>query len=327
MMLEGRNTPLAEQLDLHPLITQYDGILFSSAASVLGNDLISRCILRLYTSFDRLTRGQNVYSNHMNLHILRGSACNAFVIPLAGRCQIFLTIGLIAAVLHATRLSVSNSSLPTFAHRDHLDTNIPETYSLASAAAMRALDMTTEAFDNCDLSRDNLALSMAQAILTFILYHEFIHISLGHVAYNWIKRSNTGFLEFGNRGLSREECKIRTSFEVEADSMAGALGCGSIFAKESPFEDVEMTLEQKLECWAYGVALMYHILWKLMSHKRTANQLIQDAVTFEDMDIHPDPIKRRGNVQSTVRFTFDPNTTQGKADNNLKGLCTSDRCF
>jgi hypothetical protein len=256
----------------------------------------------------------------MDLHILRGKECNAFVMPLGGRCRIFITLGLVAAVLQASRLSVSLSELPALASSKHINQTIPEEFSSANAAAMQALGIN-EMATGFHQSRDHLALAISQAILDFILHHEFMHISMGHVAYHWKIHSDSGFLEFGNRNLSKEECKIRTSFEVAADAMAGALGCQLIFAEESPFESFESNRELNLELWAYSVGLMCHILWKLLSGRSTPEQLIQNTMTFEDASIHPDPIKRRFNIEAFVISLGDPDSAEGRARNAMVAEC------
>jgi hypothetical protein len=122
-------------------------------------------------------------------------------------------------------------------------------------------------------------------------------------------------LEFGNTGLSKEQCIIRTSFEAAADAMAGALGCQSVFAADSPFEIVCDSIEQRIEGWAYGVSLLCHVLWKLAGP--SGNQLMQASITLEDKYIHPDPIKRRFNIEAFVRVLDDPSTAEGEARNKL----------
>jgi hypothetical protein len=303
----------------HHLIGRYGGILFSSATQLRSTDQLSLCIRRVFASFEDFIDGENKYAGYIDLHVLRGGECNAFVIPLAGRCKVFLTLGMISAVLQASRISVAKSTLPVVTTKSAASTTVPDEFVWAFDSALPALGLRKSDIDDCNRDRDNLALSIAQAILDFILHHELMHISMGHVAYNWKIRADSGFLEFGNSGLSKEQSRIRASFEVAADAMAGVLGSQLIFAEQSPFEDIPASRDQKLILWAYGVSLMCRILWRLAN--QSPESLMENSLTLEDAEIHPNAMKRRFNIEAFIGVVGDSNTPSGQARNKMVREC------
>lgn len=308
---------MLEKLAFHPFVTANGGVLYTSSSALDDATDLDLCIRYLFEGMALFRIHGSKYGSSTALFVLAGEDFNACVMPISGKSCVFITLGAIVSVLRASYKAVSKSQLGELIGRP--SNSIFERRQ--STVNVRALSIFGLDKDPPDVARkgDPTGLSVALAILDFVLFHELMHVALGHLAYTWKTNDNPQLMEFGNAPATAADQLARTSFEVQADVMSAQTGIVLALGGRYTEDDYSDSREAGLQIWAFGVRLVCHMLWK-MANRHHGSAGVKTYI-FDDANVHPDAIKRVFYIEGMVVHAAPSDTESEVEQGRLLKTC------
>ena len=267
----------------------YGNVKFDSDQLPAIDTDLNYCINAVFNAFRLFTSFGGKYDKYVDVYVLDSVEPNAFVVEDSGRCCVCVTEGFIITVLELSKLAVKGADSRCLGEDGKRIAQ--HAYSTKQREALNEMGLSLLE----GASSSEKILDIATNILDFVIAHELMHVSLGHLAYLEKNMSQIGMFEFGNQGQKPKEFLVRTAFEVEADTLATAVALGRVMHSND--------VEQAMKIWSFSFEIMTNLLW-FLANKITSSPATQ-SVLFADSLIHPHPIKRRFSVEAHVQSPME----------------------